>query len=241
MKKIVAAAFTGETDPALAQHVDLLDWMRVGQLNRLLKFFRAHDVHHAIMAGQIAPKNLFDLQPDWKALLVLAKLKQRNAESIFTAIADELAKIDVELLPATTFLEDSLAPAGLIAGPKLTRREKEDVAYGWKIAREIACLDIGQTVIVKSGTILAVEAFEGTNDAIKRGGALARKGAVMIKVAKPNQDMRFDVPVIGVETIRIAADAKLRVIAVESGKTLLLERDAIVDLARRANISIVAR
>ncbi len=241
VKKIVAAAFSDETDPALTQHVDLIEWMRVGQLSRLLKFFREQEIHHAVMAGQIAPRNLFDLRPDWKALLVLAKLKQRNAESIFTAIADELAKIDVDLLPATTFLEDSLAPAGLIAGPKLTRREKEDVAYGWKIAREIACLDIGQTVIVKSGTILAVEAFEGTNDAIKRGGALARKSAVMIKVAKPNQDMRFDVPVIGVETIRVAAEVKLRVIAVEAHKTLLLERDTIVDLAEREKISIVAR
>ncbi|PYK40277.1 MAG: DUF1009 domain-containing protein [Verrucomicrobia bacterium] len=241
VRKIIAAAFSDETDPALTQHVDLIGWMRVGQLSRLLKFFREQKVHHAIMAGQIAPRNLFDLRPDWKALLVLAKLKQRNAESIFTAIADELAKIDVDLLPATTFLEDSLAPAGLIAGPKLTRREKEDVAYGWKIAREIACLDIGQTVIVKSGTILAVEAFEGTNDAIKRGGALARKGAVMIKVAKPNQDMRFDVPVIGVETIRVAAEVKLRVIAVEAHKTLLLERDTIIDLAEREKISIVAR
>jgi len=241
VRKIIAAAFSDETDPALTQHVDLIEWMRVGQLSRLLKFFREQKVHHAIMAGQIAPKNLFDLRPDWKALLVLAKLKQRNAESIFTAIADELAKIDVDLLPATTFLEDSLAPAGLIAGPKLTRREKEDVAYGWKIAREIACLDIGQTIIVKSGTILAVEAFEGTNDAIKRGGALARKGAVMVKVAKPNQDMRFDVPVIGVETINVAAEATLRVVAVEAHKTLLLERDTIVDLAEAAKISIVAR
>jgi len=240
-KKIVAAAFTNETDPALTQHVDLIEWMRVGQLSRLLKFFREQQVHHAIMAGQIAPRNLFDLRPDWKALLLLAKLKQRNAEAIFAAIADELAKIDVDLLPATTFLEDSLAPAGLIAGPKLSRREEEDVDLGWKIAKEIARLDIGQTVILKTGTIVAVEAFEGTNDAIRRGGSLARRGAVMVKVAKPNQDMRFDVPVIGVETIRIAADARLRVIAIEAGKTLLLERDAIVDLAERAKISVVAR
>ena len=240
-KKIVAAAFTNETDPALTQHVDLIEWMRVGQLSRLLKFFREQQVHHAIMAGQIAPKNLFDLRPDWKGLLLLAKLKQRNAEAIFTAIADELAKIDVDLLPATTFLEDSLAAAGLIAGPKLSRREEEDVDFGWKIAKEIARLDIGQTVIVKTGTIVAVEAFEGTNDAIKRGGTLARKGAVIVKVAKPNQDMRFDVPVIGVETIRIAAEAKLRVFAVEAGKTLLLEKDAIVELASHSDISIVAR
>ena len=240
-KKIIAAAFTGETDPALAQHVDLIEWIRVGQLNRLLKFLNQNKVHHAIMAGQIAPKNLFDLHPDWKALLLLAKLKQRNAESIFAAIADELAKVDVDLLPATTFFEEFLAPAGLIAGPKLTHREEEDVDLGWKIAKEIARLDIGQTVIVKNGTVVAVEALEGTNEIIKRGGTLARKGAVMVKVAKPNQDMRFDVPVIGVETIRIAAEAKLRVIAIESAKTLLLERDAIIDLANGANISIIAR
>src|SRR5438046_2183955 len=214
--------------------------MRVGQLGRLLKFFRGQDIHHAIMAGQIAPKNLFDLQPDWKALVLLGKLKQRNAESIFAAIADELARIDVDLLPATTFLEDSLAAAGLIAGANLSRQEEEDVDLGWKMAKEIARLDIGQTVIVKNGTVVAVEAFEGTNDAIKRGGALAREAAIMVKVAKPNQDTRFDVPVIGVETIRVAVEAKLRVIAVEAGKTLLLERDAIVDLAKHANISIVA-
>jgi len=241
VKQIVAAAFTGETDPILGQHVDLIEWMRVGQLGRLLRFFREEKVHHAIMAGQIAPKNLFDLHPDWKALLLLGKLRQRNAESIFTGIADELAKIDVALLPATTFLEDSIATAGLIAGPTLSRREEEDVDLGWKIAKEIARLNIGQTVIVKNGTIIAVEAFEGTNEAIRRCGALARKDAIMAKVAKPNQDMRFDVPVIGVETVRVAADAKLRVIATEAGKTLLLEKDAIIDLANRSKISIVAR
>ena len=241
VKKIVAAAFTNETDPALAQHVDLIDWIRVGQLGRLLKFFREQKVHHAIMAGQIAPKNLFDLHPDWKALLLLGRLKQRNAESIFAAIADELAAIEIDLLPATTFLEDSLAPAGLVAGPKLSRREQEDVDLGWKIAKEIARLDIGQTVIVKDGTVVAVEALEGTNETIGRGGALARKDAIMVKVAKPNQDMRFDVPVIGIETIRIAADANVRVIAIEAAKTLLLERDAIIDIANRSKISLVAR
>src|SRR5437899_996570 len=204
VEKIIAAAFTNETDPFLEQHVGVLEWMRVGQLGRLLKFFRGQDIHHAIMAGQIAPKNLFDLRPDVKAMMLLAKLKHRNAESIFAAIADELSKIEVNLLPATTFLEDSIAPSGVIAGPKLSRREEDDVELGWNVAREIARLDIGQTVIVKNGTIVAVEALEGTNEAITRAGALARDGAVVVKVAKPNQDMRFDVPVIGVETIRVA-------------------------------------
>ena len=241
VKKIIAAAFTEETDPTLEQHVDVIEWMRVGQLNRLLKFLRAQNVHHAMMAGQIAPKNLFDLRPDWKALMLLGKLKQRNAESIFVAIANELAAIDVVLLPATTFLEDSLASPGLLAGPKLSQQEQDDVELGWKIAKEIARLDIGQTIIVRNGTVVAVEALEGTNEAMRRGGELAGSGAVMVNVAKPNQDMRFDVPVMGVETIRIAAETRLRVIAVEAGKTLLLERNAIVDLANRSKISIVAR
>ena len=241
VKKIVAAAFVDETDRSIEKNANVVEWLRVGQLGRLLKFFRDNQVHQAIMAGQIAPKNLFDLRPDVKALVVLAKLRQRNAESIFSAIADELKKVDVALLPATTFLEDQLDAKGLIAGSKLSRVEEDDVELAWSVAKEIARLDIGQTIIVKNGTVLAVEAFEGTNDAIKRGGALAREGAVMIKVAKPNQDTRFDVPVVGVETIKIAAEAKLRVIAVEAGQTLLLERDKVIDLAARSKISIVAR
>jgi UDP-2,3-diacylglucosamine hydrolase len=241
VKKTIAAAFTGETDPELAQHVDLIEWMRVGQLGRLLKCFRNQGIHYAIMAGQIAPKNLFDLRPDLKALMLLGKLKERNAESIFAAIADELAKVEIDLLPATTFLEDSLARPGLIAGPKLSPRQEHDVGLGWNAAKEIARLNIGQTIIIKNGTIVAVEALEGTNEAIKRGGTLAREGAVMVKVSKPNQDMRFDVPVIGLETVRIAAESGIRVIAVEAGKTLLLERDAVIALANSSNMSVVAR
>ena len=241
VRKIVVAAFSGETDPAISDLADVVEWLRVGQLGRLQSFFQQQDVHRVIMAGQIAPKNLFDLRPDVRALVVLAGLKQRNAESIFTAIADELGKVGVHLLPATTFLEDDLATKGLIAGVKLSRAEEEDVDLGWNVAKEIARLDIGQTIIVKNGTVLAVEALEGTNDAIKRGGSLAREGAVMIKVAKTKQDMRFDVPVIGVETIQVVTEVKLRVIAVEAGKTLLLERNKVLDLAQRAKISIVAR
>jgi DUF1009 family protein len=168
-------------------------------------------------------------------------LKRRNAESIFAAIGDELGRAGITLLPATSFLEDCLAPAGLIAGPKLSRREEQDVAFGFEIAREVSRLDIGQTVLVKNGTVLAVEGFEGTNETIKRGGALGGKNAIMVKVAKPSQDMRFDVPVIGVATVEVAAEAHLRVISVEAARTLLLEKDAVVASAERANISIVAR
>src|SRR4029077_17374920 len=145
VKKIVAAAFIDETDDRIAAKVDEIQWMRVGQLAKLISCFRHAGVANAIMAGQIAPKNLFYLRPDWKTLLPLARLKRRNAESIFAAIGDELANAGITLLPATSFLEDCLAPNGLIAGRKLTRREDEDVALGFEIAREISRLDIGQT------------------------------------------------------------------------------------------------
>jgi len=241
VKRIVTAAFTDETDERLAAIVDEVHWMRVGQLGKLIACFRDAGVSQAIMAGQIAPKNLFDLRPDWKMLFLLARLKRRNAESIFAAIGDELLAAGITLLPATSFLEDSLAPPGQIAGKKLSRREEDDVAFGFELAREISRLDIGQTVIVKNGTVLAVEGFEGTNEAIKRGGILGGKNAIMVKVAKPNQDMRFDVPVIGVATIGVATEAHLRVIAIEAGRTLLLEKDALIESAARSNISIVAR
>ena len=142
--------------------------------------------------------------------------------------------------PATTFLDDFLVTRDLIAGPKLSRREESDVDFGWEIAQKIAALDIGQTVIAKNGTILAVEGFEGTNETIRRGGVLGGRGAVMIKVAKPNQDMRFDVPVIGVETISIGAEARIRVIALEAGRTLLLEKDEVILAAERARITVSA-
>lgn len=240
VKRIVAAAFTGETDDQLAGKVDEIHWMRVGQLGKLIACFQEADVTGAIMAGQIAPKNLFNLRPDWRTLLLLARLKRRNAESIFAAIGDELARASITLLPATSYLEDCLAPSGLIAGRKLTRREEEDVSFGSEIAREISRLDIGQTVIVKNGTVLAVEGFDGTNETIKRGGALGGKHAIMVKVAKPNQDTRFDVPVVGVETVEVALAANLRIIAVEAGRTLLLEKEAIVARVARSDLSLVA-
>jgi UDP-2,3-diacylglucosamine hydrolase len=241
VRKISAVAFTNETDPKLVELVDQIDWLRVGELNRLLSVFRESGVRQAIMAGQIAPRNLFDLHPDWRALLLLAKLKRRNAESIFSAIALELEKIGVTLLPAATFLEQFLASNGVIAGPKLSRREKSEIDFGWDIAKQIATVDIGQTIVVKNGTVLAVEGFDGTNETIRRGGLLGGGKAVVIKVSKPNQDMRFDIPVIGIETVSVAAEAKVRVIAVEAGRTLLLERDRVRETASKASISIVGR
>ena len=238
VKHIVAAAFTGETDPQLADLVDHIEWMRVGQLGRMIAYLKAQGAREAVMAGQIHPSNLFNLRPDLKALMLLGKLRTRNAESIFGAIADELAHAGVTLLPATVHMEKYLAAPGVIAGSKLSRREEEDIRFGFEIAKQISALDIGQTVIVKGGTVLAVEAFEGTNDTIRRGGSLGRKDAVMVKVSKPRQDLRFDVPVIGLQTLQAAAEARIRVLAVEAGKTLLLDRDTMSAEAQRHGITI---
>lgn len=144
------------------------------------------------------------------------------------------------LLPATTFLEDLMPGAGHVAGPQIKKRRQEDAEYGFKIAKESSRLDIGQTVVVKNGTVLAVEAFEGTNEAVKRGGALGRGGATIVKVSKPNQDMRFDVPVVGPDTIRTAAGAGVDLIAVEAGKTLILDRAEVLRLCQEAKVSVIA-
>ena len=235
---IHVAAFENETQPELADHADSIEWMRVGQLSRLLKYFEKAGVRQAIMAGQIAPKNLFDLRPDFRVLTILSTLKRRNAETLFGAVGDELAKFGIHLLPATTYLEDSLASEGLIAGPKPRRRFIEDIAFGFEIAKELSRLDIGQTVVVRNGTVLAVEAFEGTDEAIQRGARLGKGGAIVVKVAKPNQDFRFDVPVIGCQTLEVASAAGAKVVAVEAGRTLLLDKGAVKALAEEKQVTI---
>ncbi len=240
VKRLVVVGFSGETEPEVEKLADEFTRLRVGQLGALCRYFQEHAVPRAIMAGPIAPGNLFDLRPDIKALLLLARLKERNAESIFGAIADELKNAGVELLPATTYLEKSLPEPGHIAGPPLSRRERADVILGFRIAKEISRLDVGQSVIVKKGTVVAVEAFEGTDAAMERGGRLGRGGVVLVKVSKPNQDLRFDVPVIGLRTLETAAAAQVRVIACEARRTLLLDRERVVQEAQRAGITLFA-
>lgn len=212
--------------------------MRVGQLGKLLDAAKKSGAKRAIMAGQIAPSNLFNLRPDIRALVILAKLQERNAETLFGAIAREMEAAGVPLLPAVTFLEDHLATAGHLAGPRAKARGLADLEFGFRIAKESSALDIGQTVIVKNGTVLAVEAFEGTNEAIRRGGALGRGGVVMVKVSKSGQDMRFDVPVIGTRTLETAAAAGVRLIGVEAERTLLLDRPRIASLADSLSLSL---
>jgi UDP-2,3-diacylglucosamine hydrolase len=240
VKRIVIAGFSGETAPEVEGLADAYTRLRVGQLGGLCAYFKEQKITRAIMAGQIAPGNLFDLRPDLKALLLLAKLKERNAESIFGAIADELKQAGVELLPATTFLEESLPEPGQVAGPKLSRGQLADVALGFRVAKEVSRLDVGQSVVVKKGTIVAVEAFEGTDAAMERGGRLGKGDVVLVKVSKPDQDFRFDVPVIGTRTMEKAHESGVKVVACEARRTLLLDRKRVVEMAERWGIVIFA-
>ncbi|HUK83651.1 MAG TPA: UDP-2,3-diacylglucosamine diphosphatase LpxI [Verrucomicrobiae bacterium] len=240
--QLVAVAFEGETEPEVATLVDEVEWIKIGQLNKLIQAFTSRAVNRAVMAGGIAPANLFkNLSLDFRMITVAARLKVRNAESIFGAIADELAKDGVALLDPRQFLGDAVPREGCLTRVKPTKQQKEDIEFGLRTAKEVSRLDIGQTVVVKEGTVLAVEGFEGTDECIRRGGALAgeKGGAVVVKVSKPNQDFRFDIPCIGRRTLESCATGKIAVLAIEAGSSLLLGKDEIVRTADKQDLRIV--
>ena len=239
--RLVAAAFDDETKSEFADEVDSIKWFKVGQLGKMISFFKSEGVDETVMVGQIAPKNLFNLRPDLRTIGMLAKLKERNAESLFGGIGNELEKDGMPLISAVTFLDDHLAARGHIFGPKTKEQAAFDADYGYKIAKESSRLDIGQSVVVREGTVLAVEAFEGTNECIKRGGALGKKkNLTLCKVSKPNQDFRFDVPVIGALTLETCKDAGVNQIVVEAGCTLILEPERVQELAQKYKITVKA-
>ena len=241
VKRLVAAAFEGETDPALAGLVDDIVWLRVGQLSKLIGAFTERGVKQCVMAGQIAPKNLYDLRPDLRAVAMLFRLKEKNAHTIFGGIADELKKDGVELIAATPWLKPLMPGTGFAIGPKLSDEQRADVEFGLRIAKEVSRLEIGQTVVVKRGTVLAVEGFEGTDKCLARGGELAGKdgGAVAVKVAKLNHDMRFDIPCLGPQTLETCATAGVAVLAFEAGRSLLLEQEDCETRAKKHKLSVL--
>jgi len=241
--RLVAAAFEGETAPEVAELVDDVEWIKIGQLNKLVQTFTSRGVTRAVMAGGITPANLFkNLSLDFRMIAVAARLKVRNAETIFGAIADELTKDGVELLDPRQFLGDAVPSAGCLTCGKPTKQQQEDIDFGLRIAKEVSRLDIGQTAVVKEGTVLAVEGFEGTDECIRRGGALAgeKGGAVVVKVSKPNQDFRFDIPCVGQRTIESCEAGKVAVLAVEAGCTLLLDKDSFLHAADKQDLRVVA-
>jgi DUF1009 family protein len=240
VKRLVAVAFEGETDPALASLVDDIVWLKVGQLSKMISAFTSRNVRQCVMVGQIAPKNIFDVRPDLRAMALLLKIKERNAHTIFGTVADELKKDGVELIEAIPWLKPLMPAAGFNLGPKLSAEQREDVAFGYRLAKEITRLEIGQTVVVKSGTILAVEAFEGTDKCLARGGELAGRdgGAVAVKLAREKHDLRFDIPCIGAQTLETCAAARIAVLALEPGKTILLDQDVCAQLAKKHKITL---
>lgn len=240
VKRLVAAAFEGETEKALVPLVDEIVWLKVGQLSKMISTFTDRGINRCVMVGQIAPKNLYDVRPDLRAMGLLLRLKEKNAHTIFGAIADELKKDGVELIDASRWLKPLMPANGFHVGPRLSSEQNTDVEFGFRIAKEVSRLEIGQTVVVKNGTVLAVEGFEGTDKCLARGGGLAGKngGGVAVKVAKPSHDMRFDIPCIGAQTLETCAGSGISVLALEAGKTLLLERDICEKFASKNKISV---
>jgi len=240
VKRLVAVAVEGETDPALASLVDDIVWLRVGQLSKMIAAFTDRGIRQCVMAGQIAPKNLFDLRPDLRAMALLLRLREKNAHTIFGAIADELKRDGVELIEATPWLQPLMPRAGFRLGPKLSDAQQADVAFGFRIAKEVSRLEIGQTVVVKGGTVLAVEGFEGTDKCLARGGELAGPsgGAVAVKVAKERHDFRFDIPCLGPQTLETCAAGRIAAFAFEAGKSLVLEQETCERIAASHKIAV---
>lgn len=242
MQRIVAVGFEGETDPELASSVDELVWTRVGQLGKLIEAFKKRGISRCVMLGQVAPKSLFDVRPDLRAMSLLLKLKEKNAHTIFGAMADELRKDGIDLIDPRPWLRRSMPAIGFCIGPKLNAEQQSDAQFGFRMAKEISRLEIGQSVVVKGGTVLAVEGFEGTDQCLRRGGELSGcdGGAVAAKVAKERHDVRFDIPCIGPTTMDICREARISVLAFEANMTLVLEMDRVTELAKKSKISVVA-
>ncbi len=238
---IVAVAHTGETDPSLSHQVDEIIWIKLGQMGRMIKALKSKGVRKSFMAGTIRKRRMFEnVKPDLKGLAIMSKLAIFHDDSILRAVADELAREGIEIVKSTEYLPELLAPQGCLTKRRPNKVEKEDNDCGFKIAKRLGELDIGQCVVVRRKTVLAVEAIEGTDSAIRRGGSLANEGAVIVKVSKPNQDLRFDLPSVGLETLKAMSEVKASVLAVEAGKTLLFDKSEMVAYADQSRMIIVS-
>ena len=237
---IVAVGHQGETLPELEPLVDEIEWIRVGQIGRMIDRFQRAGVHEVVMAGGIKKTRLFtEVRPDLRALALLAKLRTKDDDAILRGLAAELERSGLVVGDSVQYLGALMATAGPMNTKKPTTEERADIEYGWEVAKAVGRLGIGQCIVVKHKVVLAVEATEGTDETIRRGGRLAHGGAVVIKVSKPGQDQRFDLPTIGPETIKTMAEAGASVIAVEAGRSLLIDRDELLRDADRAGIAVV--
>ena len=245
------AAIREETDPELEREVDRLTWVGIGQLGKMIRFFKGEGVEKAIMAGQVKHVQIFSRAvPDARMLKMLLKLPRRNTNSLIGAVAAELRSEGIDLIDSTYFLQDHLPRVGNLTNRKPNAAERADVDYGLEIAREMADLDLGQTIVVRGKACVAIEAMEGTDETIRRAGELLRGGKkrlrltsgalTVLKLSKPDQDMRFDVPVVGIPTIETMIAAGATCLCISAGKTLMFDRDEMIALANKNKLAIVA-
>ncbi len=237
---VSAVAHEGETEPELASHVDRIHWVKIGQLSKLIKAFKEDGVHQAVMLGGIKKTHVFTtLRPDFRTLALATRLALWKDDDILRELAKELEQEGIVICESTFGLEGILVEEGSLTARTPSEKEWEDIRYGWDVAEAIGRLDIGQCVVIKDRVVVAVEAVEGTDEAIKRGGDLAKDGAVVVKRSKPQQDMRFDLPAVGPRTIEVMASVKASVLAIEAGRTILLDREIMLEKAKSARIAIV--
>jgi hypothetical protein len=238
---VVTVAHRGETPPEIESLADDVTWIEVGQLGKIIRTFKEAGVTQAAMAGGIRKANLFThFRPDLRGISFLARLKTREDDALLRGVADELAREGITVLASTLCLPHIVPKEGVLTSQTPSAAQWDDIRLGFRLAKEIGRLGIGQTVIVKQGVVIAVEALEGTDAAIARAGSLATSGCVAVKVSKPRQDLRFDVPAVGVETIRNLHAAGAAVLAVEAEKTILLERDELLREASRCGVIVAA-
>jgi len=240
-RDIIAIAVREETEPELEKYVRKIYWIGVGQLGEFFEILKKEKLKKVVMAGQIRPAHIFDknIAKDKQLERFLNKVKDKRADSLLGGIAGILKRMGIKLLDSSTFLKDHLVRRGSLTALGPSASQREDIRFGAGIAKRLSGLDIGQTVVVKDKAILAVEAIEGTDQAIGRGGALGREGAVVVKVSKPRQDMRFDIPLVGPKTIESLISASCAVLAMEAGKTLFLEKEKCLALAEANKICLV--
>jgi UDP-2,3-diacylglucosamine hydrolase len=237
---VYTAAYINEAAPELAPLSEKIQWMHLGQVKRLIRFFKQNNVHRAVMLGAIRKTRLFtDVKPDMKAISIIAGMRHTHDDAIMRAFADSLEKEGIRIESSTFLLPELLATKGIWTTRRPSRSEKKDIALVFSTAREIGRLGIGQSVIVGGGSILAVEAIDGTDATIKRGGQLGNGEAVLVKVCKPNQDFRFDVPSVGVQTIDTMSRNDVHAIAIEAGRTVVFDRLEMIRAANDHDISII--
>lgn len=239
---VLSIAIKNNTNPRLEKYVDRITWFKINEFRKIFEFLNNEAIENVVMAGQIQPHTLFDKEifQDEELRKLIVDLEDRRADSIFGAIAHKLKESGIKLLDSTIFLEDYLPKKGILTPNEPTKETWDEINFGFQIAKEIARLDIGQTVAVKNKAIVAVESMEGTDVTIRRAGTIANGGCVVIKVSKPNQDMRFDIPVAGPRTIKNLLRIKAKCLAFEAGKTLLIDKERCIREAKKHNLIIVA-